>query len=134
MKRNLITDFYSICATILLATTAASFAQTHAYTWDATNGLRDLGTLGGDSFAYAINDSGAVVGTYIPLDKFYYHGFIWTEATGMVDLGIPGGGHSRTKPASQPPSTRREMSSATGGRQMANRLHSIGPQRTGLPS
>jgi probable HAF family extracellular repeat protein len=95
MKRNLITDFYSICATILLATTAASFAQTHAYTWDATNGLRDLGTLGGDSFAYAINDSGTVVGTYIPLDKFYYHGFIWTEATGMVDLGIPGGGHSR---------------------------------------
>ena len=58
--------------------------------------MRDLGTLGGDSFATAINDSGTVIGYYIPLDKFYHHGFIWTEATGMVDLGIPGGGDSMT--------------------------------------
>ena len=82
------------CVTLLLASLGTVRGATHAFIWDATNGVRDLGTLGGDSFATAINDSGTVVGTYIPLDKFYYHGFIWTEATGMVDLGIPGGGDS----------------------------------------
>ncbi len=81
----------------LLATVGISFAQTHAYIWDATNGLRDLGSLGAESYAYAINDSGTVIGDYIPTGgNFYQHGFIWTEATGMVDLGIPGGGDSTT--------------------------------------
>lgn len=83
--------------TLFLASAGAAFARSHASLWDATNGLRDLGTLGGDSFAYGVNDSGTVIGTYIPSDgRFYYHGFIWTEATGMVDLGVPGGGDSMT--------------------------------------
>jgi probable HAF family extracellular repeat protein len=44
-----------------------------------------------------VNDSGTVVGSYIPTDgRFYYHGFVWTEATGMVDIGVPGGGDSNT--------------------------------------
>jgi probable HAF family extracellular repeat protein len=93
MKKN----FFLSSAIVLLAPIGSIFAQaTHAYIWDATNGPRDLGTLGGDSFAYAVNDSATVVGVYIPLDKFNFHGFIWTEATGMVDLGIPGGGDSET--------------------------------------
>src|SRR5262245_19214383 len=85
-----------ICLTLFVASVTSAFA-THAFLWDATNGMRDLGTLGGDSYAAAINDSGTVIGTYIPNDgRFYSHGFIWTEATGMVDLGIPGGGDSDT--------------------------------------
>src|ERR1043166_2385049 len=78
------------CVTFLLGTVLPSFGQTHAYIWDANNGPRDIGSLGSESYAYAINDSGTVVGYYLPLDpRFYAHGFIWTEATGMVDLGIP---------------------------------------------
>ena len=89
MKKHLVL----FSAAFLFATLSAAFAQTHAYIWDATNGPRDLGSLGGDSFGYAINDSGSVVGEWFPPQQ-YQHGFIWTEAPGMVDLGIPGGGDS----------------------------------------
>jgi probable HAF family extracellular repeat protein len=89
MKKHLI----FACVTLLFATVGSAHGETHAFIWDATNGLHDLGTLGGDSFAVAVNDSGTVTGHYIP-PGFNYHGFIWTEATGMVDLGIPGGGNN----------------------------------------
>ena len=80
-----------------LATLGTALGQSHAYLWDPTTGIRDLGTLGDDSIAYAVNDSGIVVGSYIPNDgRIYFHGFIWTEATGMVDIGVPGGGDSDT--------------------------------------
>jgi probable HAF family extracellular repeat protein len=83
------------CIIFVLGIVGASFGQTHAYIWDVNNGPRDIGSLGSESYAYAINDSGTVVGYYLPLDaRFRQHGFIWTEATGMVDLGIPGGGDS----------------------------------------
>ncbi len=91
MKKN----FLLSCA-LLLVTAGAAFGQTHAYIWDPTNGPRDIGTLGITSYAYAINDSGTVVGEYVPDTQSYQHGFIWTEETGMVDLGIPGGGDSQT--------------------------------------
>ena len=92
MKNHLILSSLSL----LLATAGHLLGETHAFIWDAANGMRDLGSLGGESYAAAINDSGTVVGTYIPNATGYnYHGFIWTEATGMVDMGIPGGGNSR---------------------------------------
>jgi len=79
------------------ATLGTALGQSHAYLWDPTTGIRDLGTLGDDSQAYGVNDSGTVVGVYIPNDgRIYYHGFVWTDATGMVDIGVPGGGDSRT--------------------------------------
>src|SRR5262249_3236163 len=75
-------------------TIAPAFGQ-DALLWDPDTGLRDLGTLGGDALAYAVNDSGTVVGIYAPNDgRVYWHGFVWTEATGMVDIGVPGGGDS----------------------------------------
>lgn len=74
---------------LFVSITAASGTQ-HAFIWDETNGMRDLGSLGGDSSATGINDSGTVIGWYVPPGE-YYHGFIWTEATGMVDIGVPGG-------------------------------------------
>ncbi len=93
MKTNLV----PICLAFALTTIGPAFGQSHAYLWDPTTGIRDLGTLGGDSFAYGVNDSGTVVGVYQPTDgRIYYHGFVWTEATGMVDIGVPGGGDSDT--------------------------------------
>src|SRR5689334_14168031 len=75
-----------------LTTIAPAFGQIHALLWDPNTGIRDLGTLGDDAFAYGVNDSSTVVGAYVPTDgRLYYHGFIWTEATGMVDIGVPGG-------------------------------------------
>ncbi len=88
MKKHL----FLICFVFGLATLASAFGQIHALLWDPNTGIRDLGTLGGDAIAYAVNDSSTVVGTYAPNDgRLYSHGFIWMEATGMVDIGVPGG-------------------------------------------
>src|SRR4051794_31001524 len=86
-----------LCLAALFASLAApAHAGSRAFSWDSTSGFRDLGSLGLDSGATAINDSGTVTGYYVPVDKFYEHGFVWTEATGMVAVGIPGGGDSTT--------------------------------------
>ncbi len=66
-------------------------ADTHAFFWQKSGGIRDLGTLpGGDySAAFAINDSGVVVGTSNTSTSM--HAFTWSSATGLKDLGtLPG--------------------------------------------
>ena len=83
------------CATLMLAPLAD--ASTRAFIWDSTNGMRELGSLGGDSFATGINDSGEVVGWSYLADNYTPHAFIWTEATGMVDIGTPGGLGDRSR-------------------------------------
>ena len=82
----------------------------HAFSWTATGGMVDLGTIGtssrDNSFAVAVNDKGQVVGQAaenrsgcvppppVPpglppqcFDVFIEHGFSWTATGGMVDLG-----------------------------------------------
>jgi len=66
-------------------------ADTHAFFWQKQGGIRDLGTLpGGDySAAFAINDSGVVVGTSNTSTST--HAFSWTLAQGLQDLGTLAG-------------------------------------------
>lgn len=66
-------------------------AETRAFFWQKQGGIRDLGTLpGGDySAAFAINDSGIVVGTSNTATST--HAFSWTLSQGLQDLGtLPG--------------------------------------------
>ncbi len=66
-------------------------ADTHAFFWQKQGGIRDVGMLpGGDySSAFAINDSGIVVGTSNTSTSM--HAFSWTLAQGLQDLGtLPG--------------------------------------------
>jgi len=70
-------------------------AETHAFIWEKTGGIRDLGTLaGGDySAAFGINDSGVVVGSSNTATSL--HAFSWTSARGLHDLGtLPGANSS----------------------------------------
>jgi len=54
----------------------------------------DLGTLGGtNSFAYAVNDQGQVVGNSQTVEALAGHAFVWTASEGMVDLA-PLAGHA----------------------------------------
>lgn len=61
----------------------------HAVLWEADGSPVDLGSLGGalPNVADAINDSGEVVGASQFTDGTI-HPFLWTQATGMQDLGI----------------------------------------------
>ena len=56
-----------------------------AFLYDSTNGMKDLGTLGGDSRAWGINDSGQVVGnSYVSGSGD--HGFLKESGQPMIDL------------------------------------------------
>jgi len=63
----------------------------HAFLWEASTGMQDLGTLGSfsdDTIAYGINARGQVVGGSAR------HAFLWEAGTGMQDLGTLGGSYN----------------------------------------
>jgi probable HAF family extracellular repeat protein len=65
----------------------------HAVRWTGPGSKLDLGSLGtGQSFAVAINDAGLVAGNSV-LSPDVAHGFAWTAATGLIDIGTLGGGN-----------------------------------------
>ena len=66
-------------------------SNTRAFIWDVTNGMRDLGTLGGQfAKAFSINNSGMVTGE-AQTGFGTFHAFIWDEENGMRDLGTLAG-------------------------------------------
>lgn len=73
----------------------ASGGNARAVLWQPTTGFQDLGNLGmGPSYAARINGRGQVVGFSSTTLVGCCHAFLWTNATGMVDLGTlngPGG-------------------------------------------
>ncbi len=61
-----------------------------AFRWTASTGMQNLGTLGGESRAYAISaDGSTVVGTSDFTGSQQFTPFRWTSATGMQDIGDP---------------------------------------------
>jgi probable HAF family extracellular repeat protein len=78
-----IRKWFSLCTfTLLILAMPASSAWSQQYT------VTDLGTFpgGGVSQGQAVNVIGQVVG-YARFANYNAHGFIWTEKTGLVDLG-----------------------------------------------
>lgn len=59
----------------------------HAFVWDKTGGIRDMGMSTFES--QAINDHGQITGEYISSLGV----FLWDETTGLTNLGIQGRGH-----------------------------------------
>jgi probable HAF family extracellular repeat protein len=86
------------CVSLILVP-LANAQKYHAFIWNSSSGLTDLGTLGGDtSYALGINNSGEVVGYSYLADNVTRHAFTWTASGGMVDLGtLPGGAWSQAE-------------------------------------
>src|SRR5450432_3911334 len=69
-------------------TDRAATTPIHAVVWEATQGMRDLGTLGGaSSYGLGINDRGMVVGYSYLADNVTFHAFLWSPSRGMIDIG-----------------------------------------------
>ena len=63
----------------------------HAIAWWRDGTITDLGTLGASTTAMSINERREVVGFGEPCPGCPAHGFYWSEATGMIDMGTFGG-------------------------------------------
>jgi probable HAF family extracellular repeat protein len=72
----------------LMVGSAGPPGSVHAHLWTLIGTALDLGTLGGAwSEALAISDDGVVVGVSETATA-EVHGFRWTLATGMIDIGL----------------------------------------------
>src|SRR5882724_782603 len=84
---------YTSIVMLMIVPACAQNPINHAFFWSAAGAMRDLGSLGGSSYAYAINNAGQVVGCY-ESGSGNFHAFLWTESGGAQDLGTLGGGSS----------------------------------------
>ena len=71
---------------------AAGVTIEHAFSRTPAGVMTDIGTLGGTyGAAYAVNASGAVVGSSTIANDAETHAFLWTAAGGLLDLSTLGG-------------------------------------------
>ncbi|WP_198117046.1 PKD domain-containing protein [Massilia rhizosphaerae] len=65
-----------------------TLGRDHAMTWTHSYGMKDIGTLPGGQIARALaaNNYGEVVGESALKDPAVFHAFVWTYASGMIDL------------------------------------------------
>lgn len=74
-----------------LGQVAGSYAG-HAFRWSLTTGLVDINSpIASQSSSWDINEKGHIAGEAAFDYAFNSHGFLWTPATGMRDLGSLGG-------------------------------------------
>ena len=79
--------------------TLLNIQPNHALLWE-TGTVTDLGNLGGTAkgfgnLSFNINNQGQVIGVSGVRGDANFHGFLWTKATGMQDLGtLPGDANS----------------------------------------
>jgi probable HAF family extracellular repeat protein len=81
----------------LAVSAADSLGDSRGYLYTDVSGYRDLGSLGGYRVeAWGINDAGHLVGSSALPGGNVVHAFVWSEATGMQDLGaLPGSSYSQ---------------------------------------
>jgi probable HAF family extracellular repeat protein len=77
----------------VVGSSTTSSGQNHAFKWSRATGMVDLGVLPGglSSYAYAINDSGVVVGNLEVETLGPEQPFRWSPGRGMEVLGTPTG-------------------------------------------
>lgn len=65
-----------------------TLGRDHAMTWTHSHGMKDIGTLPGGQIARALaaNNYGEVIGESALKDPAVFHAFVWTYASGMIDL------------------------------------------------
>ncbi len=63
-----------------------AFPVSHAFIYDSSGGMRDLGSLGGSSFAAAINSSGTIVGDSTLADRTKLRAIIYHPSFGLKNL------------------------------------------------
>jgi len=73
-----------------------SNSSSRAFIWTANQGMRALGGFTESNSAFAVNDSGEVVGSFSPNSGVDNQAFLWTRAGGAQELGSLGGSSSAT--------------------------------------
>lgn len=90
LNKKALTLLAAMVAVLSLLAVPAAADEGTTYT------IIDLGTLGGGSYATAINNGGDVVGYSYPLGV--EHAFLWEDGVGITDLGtLPGATSSRAE-------------------------------------
>jgi probable HAF family extracellular repeat protein len=81
---------------VVVGVAYTNLVKYHAFRWTESEGMQDLGTLGGwGSAALGVSADGSVVVGYAYDADEVHRAFRWTAESGMEDLGTLGGGWSR---------------------------------------